>query len=153
MPPSSACSSGLGHILRQAAAFAPPRECTSESKMCTTAANSDGSAQFDGARPPPGLPPPFWLPSHGSLLHGTGKCKPCVWFHKAAGCGNGQECGHCHLCPHREIGDRRRRRRQQVKQVTPVCDEELATDVGSDLESLESFGSAALGRRLTPKGL
>merc|ERR1712196_701807 len=54
---------------------------------------------------PPGLGS---LPSYGSMLHGTGQCRPCAWFWKAQGCQNGQECGHCHLCPDGEIKARKR---------------------------------------------
>lgn len=48
------------------------------------------------------------VPSAGSALHGTGKCKPCAWFHKAAGCSNGDSCAHCHLCPEDEIRNRKK---------------------------------------------
>jgi len=47
------------------------------------------------------------LPSIGSSMHGSGKCKPCAWFWKQRGCLNGQECGHCHICPDGEIKSRR----------------------------------------------
>merc|ERR1712045_860639 len=70
------------------------------------------SMRCAGVSPPPGLPPPLGLPSHGSCLHGTGACKPCVWFWKAAGCEHGEECLHCHLCPRGEIAARRNRRRK-----------------------------------------
>lgn len=103
--------------------------------------------QLGGVCPPPGLPPPFGMPSHGSLIHGTGTCKPCVWFHKAGGCGNGEDCGHCHLCPKSEISDRRRRRRARLGAAkagaweldAPPCSSDWETAAGSDLESLRSF--------------
>ena len=50
------------------------------------------------------LPVPF----AGSTLHGTGKCKPCAWFHKPTGCSNGDSCAHCHLCPEDEIRNRKK---------------------------------------------
>lgn len=50
---------------------------------------------------------PLGLPSVGSILHGTGSCKPCAWFWKPQGCHNGTECGHCHLCPAGESKHRR----------------------------------------------
>lgn len=53
----------------------------------------------------PSVSPP---PSSGSILHDTGKCKPCAWFHKPGGCLNGQACCHCHLCPDGEIKARRK---------------------------------------------
>jgi len=67
---------------------------------------------------PPGLPLPAlgreeWRsPSHGSLLHGTGNCRPCAWFWKAAGCQNGMLCEHCHVCPAGEL-----RLRKKAKQT------------------------------------
>ena len=48
------------------------------------------------------------VPSAGSTLHGTGKCKPCAWFHKPTGCSNGDSCAHCHLCPEDEIRNRKK---------------------------------------------
>eukprot|EP00913_Durusdinium_trenchii_P007372 g6931.t1 len=47
------------------------------------------------------------LASLGSILHGTGTCKPCAWFWKPQGCRNGAECNHCHLCPAGESKNRR----------------------------------------------
>merc|ERR1712232_749968 len=38
------------------------------------------------------------LPSVGSVLHGTGACKPCSFFWKPIGCQSKSECLHCHLC-------------------------------------------------------
>mmetsp|Transcript_45103 Transcript_45103/g.107228 ORF Transcript_45103/g.107228 Transcript_45103/m.107228 type:complete len:469 (+) Transcript_45103:66-1472(+) len=72
---------------------------------------------------PPGLTPPAGSPSHGSVLHGTGRCRPCAWFWKDGGCLNGEECRHCHLCPEDEIKSRKKakaqaggsRRAQQLK--------------------------------------
>lgn len=57
---------------------------------------------------PPGLQPPPNTPSHGSVLHTEGSCRPCAWFWKPSGCKNGQNCGHCHLCPSSEIKARKR---------------------------------------------
>lgn len=127
---------------------------------------------IEGVCPPPGLPPPFGLPSHGSLLHGSGKCKPCMWFWKPEGCGNGQDCGHCHLCPQSEIAMRRRSRRAQTHtgkpnrcppQValiprpplsspqspwSPSCSEsDVITHCDSDAESLSSFGAHSASSR------
>mmetsp|Transcript_19001 Transcript_19001/g.53581 ORF Transcript_19001/g.53581 Transcript_19001/m.53581 type:complete len:291 (-) Transcript_19001:204-1076(-) len=51
---------------------------------------------------------PHNLPSRGSALHGTGKCRPCAWFWKAQGCQNAQECGYCHLCPEGELRSRKK---------------------------------------------
>jgi len=61
-------------------------------------------------RVPPGLAPPPGMPSHGSVLHASGSCRPCGFFWKAGGCQNGQECQHCHLCPE---GKARQRKKQK----------------------------------------
>lgn len=61
-----------------------------------------------GVEFPPGLEPPAESPSHGSILHGSGICKPCAWFWKQGGCQNGAECGHCHLCPEGAIKARKK---------------------------------------------
>merc|ERR1712048_952941 len=50
------------------------------------------------------------LPSEGSRLHGSGKCRPCSFFWKPQGCQFGAECQHCHLCPEDE-----QKRRKKVK--------------------------------------
>jgi len=57
--------------------------------------------------------------NHGSMLHGTGSCRPCAWFWKAVGCQNAQRCGHCHLCPSGEIKSRKKARRGATAR-TPV---------------------------------
>lgn len=38
-----------------------------------------------------------WKQSKGSALHSEGKCKPCLFFPTATGCGNGADCSFCHL--------------------------------------------------------
>lgn len=50
------------------------------------------------------------VPSQGSVLHGTGNCRPCAWFWKPAGCMNGSDCNFCHACPEDERKMRRMRR-------------------------------------------
>mmetsp|Transcript_62790 Transcript_62790/g.141824 ORF Transcript_62790/g.141824 Transcript_62790/m.141824 type:complete len:435 (-) Transcript_62790:147-1451(-) len=57
-------------------------------------------AAVDAARPS--------VPSRGSVLHGTGNCRPCVWFWKPMGCMNGQHCSYCHMCSDGEIKARRK---------------------------------------------
>jgi len=44
----------------------------------------------------------------GSVGHGQGLCKPCVFFRKR-GCILGARCSFCHLC---EGGERKRRKKQ-----------------------------------------
>lgn len=60
------------------------------------------------------------LSSIGSADHGTGACKPCVWFWKPGGCSNGIRCKHCHLCPESEIR-RRRKSKRHAKGNTKAC--------------------------------
>lgn len=52
------------------------------------------------------------LSSVGSLLHASGRCKPCGWFWKPKGCANGADCLHCHLCT---AGEARRKKRIAAK--------------------------------------
>merc|ERR1712061_151498 len=47
------------------------------------------------------------IPSKGSAQHGTGKCRPCAWFHKPQGCSNALECSYCHLCDENELKSRK----------------------------------------------
>lgn len=53
-------------------------------------------------------PPPAGVPSRGSALHGTGRCRPCAWFWKAEKCLNLEDCGYCHLCPEGELKMRKK---------------------------------------------
>lgn len=95
------------------------RDLQSPTSNASIVASSNSSASnpiIDGVMVPPGLPPPPGLPSHGSVLHGTERCKPCRWFYKSSGCELGQDCGHCHLCPASEITLRRKRRMQRKLQ-------------------------------------
>lgn len=54
-------------------------------------------------------------PSAGSLLHGTGRCKPCAWFWKPQGCQNAEKCFHCHLCPEGELKARKKERVAELR--------------------------------------
>merc|ERR1711972_123814 len=93
-----------------------PSPATPEDK-CTCSTNA--------IMAPSGLLPPT-LPSIGSRNHGSGRCKPCGWFWKPAGCANGAECGHCHLCPEGEIRLRRKAKlfviRAQNENISTVQD-------------------------------
>lgn len=88
-----------------------PSVAFSHSPLPSPAAVQDGMYDDLCVRPPPGLPLPSSIPSHGSALHHLGMCRPCGWFHKPQGCQNGQDCGHCHLCPEGAIAARRRAKR------------------------------------------
>jgi len=112
--------------------------------------------------PPPGLLPPPGMPSHGSALHSSRRCKPCAWFHKASGCSNGNACKHCHLCPAGEIKARKKSRCDQMRlqkalsgkvkatmssasttSPSTPCGSERETSIGSasDTESSSEHGS------------
>eukprot|EP00929_Paragymnodinium_shiwhaense_P088834 TRINITY_DN4913_c0_g1_i3.p1 TRINITY_DN4913_c0_g1~~TRINITY_DN4913_c0_g1_i3.p1 ORF type:complete len:245 (-),score=55.07 TRINITY_DN4913_c0_g1_i3:485-1219(-) len=54
--------------------------------------------------------------SVGSMEHDLGNCKPCAWFHKRAGCQNGVECRHCHICVKGEIRRRKKDRLYKNRQ-------------------------------------
>jgi len=66
-------------------------------------------------RVPPGLDPPTGTPSHGSLLHGQGGCRPCAWFWKPGSCQNGTNCLHCHACPEGELKARKKAKQTMMR--------------------------------------
>ena len=45
--------------------------------------------------------------SVGSALHLSGDCRPCAWFWRPQGCGNGAQCRHCHMCTEGELKRKR----------------------------------------------
>jgi len=49
-------------------------------------------------------------PTFGSLRHSSGNCKPCAFFWKSTGCGNGINCPFCHLC---DAGERKLRQKHK----------------------------------------
>merc|ERR1719293_565832 len=63
------------------------------------------------------------IPSLGSLEHPF-NCKPCAWFHKPKGCENGKDCRHCHLCPEREIQNRRKVKQMILRQQKEMSEEQ-----------------------------
>lgn len=76
-------------------------------------------------RPPPGLEAPSrngdapQSPSisQGSAQHGSGNCRPCVWYWKSRGCQNGGDCFHCHLCPKGEIKWRKKAKMEELRKT------------------------------------
>jgi len=64
---------------------------------------------------PPGLDPPAGSPSHGSVLHGQGNCRPCAWFWKPGSCQNGTSCLHCHACPEGELKARKKAKQTMMR--------------------------------------
>lgn len=88
----------------------PSSSCVGDAMRADEASTPSVARSRSGANlvSPPGLTAPPGTPSHGSILHGTGNCRPCAWFWKPGGCQNGKECGHCHLCPEGEIKARKK---------------------------------------------
>lgn len=64
---------------------------------------------------PPGLPPPGPMPSRGSLMHGTGQCRPCAWFWRPGSCQNEADCGHCHMCGAGELKVRKKQKQAMLR--------------------------------------
>lgn len=89
---------------------------------------------------PPGLCPPPNTPSHGSVLHCEGSCRPCAWFWKPEGCKNGKNCGHCHICPEGEIKSRKKN-----KQTTLRLGLSPKVMPGSDYDPKEALAQAGSG--------
>mmetsp|Transcript_89041 Transcript_89041/g.171335 ORF Transcript_89041/g.171335 Transcript_89041/m.171335 type:complete len:363 (+) Transcript_89041:96-1184(+) len=97
---------------------------------------------------PPGLLPPPGTPSHGSMLHGTGICRPCAWFWKARGCQNGPECGHCHLCPEGELKARKKAKQTILRLglATPKAAVLGVTEAGQALRAAPRDAAEHYGR-------
>lgn len=80
--------------------------------VATTGTQTDTDGQkTDGKRPAESSPTnshPDW--SVGTMWHGTGRCRPCVFLHKDKGCVNGLDCTFCHACDAQE-----KRRRQKAR--------------------------------------
>jgi len=70
---------------------------------------------------PPGLEAPPNTPSHGSVAHAAGTCKPCAWFWKPSGCQNAQNCAYCHICSEGELKSRKKSKHAAMRLglVTP----------------------------------
>jgi hypothetical protein len=73
------------------------------------------------------------LASAGSLDHPY-NCKPCAWFHKPKGCENGKDCRHCHLCPEREIQNRRKLKQVILRQTKGIPEEHMMMPMPGAME-------------------
>ncbi|CAK9114235.1 unnamed protein product [Durusdinium trenchii] len=62
------------------------------------------------------------VPTPGSQSHGTGRCKPCLWFWKPQGCQKGNRCSYCHLCPPNEFTVRKKLTRRSSRKETTALD-------------------------------
>jgi len=89
---------------------------------------------------PPGLKAPPNTPSHGSVLHTAGNCRPCAWFYKPTGCQSGQDCKYCHVCSDGELKSRKKNKQVAMRLglVTPKGDSSSEVDPRYSL-SLASF--------------
>lgn len=83
------------------------------------ATTEEGSVEVPSS--PEGSETKIEATSIGSALHLSGLCKPCAWFWKPQGCGNGEDCLHCHLCPQGEV----KRRKKQKKAASQDVDEDV----------------------------
>merc|ERR1719367_1610172 len=126
----------------------PGRECSNSDEVGDTMASEGKGSGVGGLSVPPGLPPPHGLPSHGSLLHGTSRCRPCMWFWKESGCMQGQDCWHCHLCPQNEGALRRRKRRVQKRkcesEVGPITKVNEGSTLPASFSCLEDSSTSAM---------
>jgi len=58
---------------------------------------------------------PAW--SFGSAGHESGECRPCAWFWRPQGCGNGANCHHCHLCEEGQVKRRRKANKELAREL------------------------------------
>mmetsp|Transcript_117818 Transcript_117818/g.293825 ORF Transcript_117818/g.293825 Transcript_117818/m.293825 type:complete len:594 (+) Transcript_117818:96-1877(+) len=138
------------------AAAAPPSSCPSaspRSEQCggehrdavptsssdqesTTGAESEfGAASNSDPEVPNGA-------HAGSLLHGTGNCKPCAWFWKPVGCQKDQQCSHCHLCPE---GERKQRKKSKMFMMrTGIAPQKDKSEQDLERQGMHSLSLAAL---------
>lgn len=63
--------------------------------------------------------------SIGSRMHGSGKCKPCAFFHKK-GCEANENCPFCHICDRDEKKRRRQQQRASIRQRRALREERKA---------------------------
>lgn len=86
-----------------------------ESAVHDSPFGSDREEQEGTPGPPPGLKAPPNTPSHGSVLHGLGDCRPCAWFWKQSGCQNGRDCNYCHVCCDGELKARKKNKQVAMR--------------------------------------
>lgn len=67
--------------------------------------------------------------SVGGEHHNEGNCKPCIFFKKAVGCSNREDCTFCHFYHERRPRHSKARRRQQT----------VSEEIGSAARNLENF--------------
>jgi hypothetical protein len=114
-PAVAGCKSWCAGFARQGSAS---WSCgsTSDGESLTAPSSPEGSARPGPSAEPPGPPPTPPMtsragegasadlgPTWGSILHSTGRCRPCLFAER--GCKNGELCQFCHMCT---PADRRR---------------------------------------------
>eukprot|EP00930_Biecheleria_cincta_P088777 TRINITY_DN78027_c0_g1_i1.p1 TRINITY_DN78027_c0_g1~~TRINITY_DN78027_c0_g1_i1.p1 ORF type:complete len:705 (+),score=109.01 TRINITY_DN78027_c0_g1_i1:122-2236(+) len=90
---------------------------------------------------------PEGVPSSGSVLHATGQCRPCAWFHKPQGCFKESQCLHCHLCDEDTI----KRRKNAKQRMRAKCAEEGEGELLPDLVPGPPEPASAAGGPLLQK--
>ena len=85
--------------------------------------------------------------STGSMLHAVGRCRPCAWFWKTAGCLNGQDCARCHLCPEGELKVRRKAKDKAMRVGALPARQGLNSAAGTGDEA--PWGNEAINREHT----
>lgn len=71
-------------------------------------------------------------PPPAGSAHALGHCRPCAWLWKPQGCLNGEECGHCHLCPAGELKSRRRAK-EPAQRPAPAATEPRMVQIAPTL--------------------
>lgn len=144
--PSPACTSAFSTPVRSSTPVPNGTPPGLEQVLARTPVSEIQTPQQEVAvPPPPGLLPPEGMPSHGSVWHFSGLCRPCGWFWKAAGCQNGLDCQHCHFCPDGAAKQRKKNKQAAVRLQRALFKQseatrEAAAEAGADVES---FGRRA----------
>jgi len=148
LDPAADAGGEAAEMLPQGTRLTPKR--LEPSLFLSGASTAASEVASDVPPPPPGLSQPT-LASRGSVYHALGECKPCAWFYKPKGCGNGADCLHCHMCSEGEIKARRKAKANGVllhaqARVTSWADAEAddasVTTVASQTEEQVSIAAA-----------
>mmetsp|Transcript_107319 Transcript_107319/g.300525 ORF Transcript_107319/g.300525 Transcript_107319/m.300525 type:complete len:265 (+) Transcript_107319:67-861(+) len=69
-------------------------------------------------------------PSVGSAGHATGKCRPCIYVRRPAGCVQGASCSFCHVMDEHLEEARRpcKGKRERIKKVVALVEARVAAD-------------------------
>lgn len=100
---------GGGESPRRALSAPPPGRAVGESQEAAASA-------LPGEGRVAGVEGPARVPTLGSALHGSGRCKPCAFVH-TKGCQSGEGCAFCHLCDPEEKKRRQRDRWESKRSI------------------------------------